>query len=300
NRQPLEGNAKPLAKTGKQTTQLQSTFNINNYHDADTDAAVTIGIGTNACYLERTDAIIKCQGPVTASGSMAVNMEWGNFWSSHLPITNYDISLIAERPNPYDQVFEKMIFGMYLGDIVRRVILRMTIESDIFGPLPSRLVKHFILTTPLVAKMHEDDSPDLKEVAHILKKTFGISEAPLKVRKLVVRICYVVTRRGARLASVGIVGILKKIGRDGTGGITSGHGGRSDIKMKRTVVAIESGLYTSYRMFRDHLHEAFNELLGEEVAQHVILKATEDGSGIGAALLAASYSSCTVHRVHQP
>ena len=31
-------------------------------------------------------------------------MEWGNFWSSHLPRTSYDIELDAESPNPNDQV----------------------------------------------------------------------------------------------------------------------------------------------------------------------------------------------------
>lgn len=125
---------------------------------------------------------------------------------------------------------------------------------------------------------------------------FQIPEVPLKVRKLVVRVCDVVTRRAARLAAAGIVGILKKIGRDGTGGITSGRS-RSDVKMRRTVVAIEGGLYTSYKMFREYLHEALNEILGEDVAQHVILKVTEDGSGIGAALLAAAYSSYNVDTV---
>ena len=125
---------------------------------------------------------------------------------------------------------------------------------------------------------------------------FQISEVPLKVRKLVVRICDVVTCRAARLAAAGIVGILKKIGRDGSGGITGGRN-RSDVKMKRTVVAIEGGLYTSYTMFREYLHEALNEILGEDVAQHVILEVTEDGSGIGGALLAAAYSSGGVDNV---
>ena len=120
--------------------------------------------------------------------------------------------------------------------------------------------------------------------------SFQIPDVPLKVRKLVVKVCDVVTRRAARLAAAGIVGILKKIGRDGSGGITGGRS-RSDIKMKRTVVAIEGGLYTSYTMFREYLHEAMIEILGEEAAQHVILKVTEDGSGVGAALLAATHSS---------
>ncbi|KAF2312100.1 hypothetical protein GH714_028053 [Hevea brasiliensis] len=217
------------------------TLALGHYHDADTVAAVIIGTGTNASYLERSDAIIKCQGLLTTSGGMVVNMEWGNFWSSHLPRTSYDIDLDGESPNPNDQGFEKMISGLYLGDIVRRVILRMSQESDIFGPLSPSLLVPFILHTPFVSKMHEDDSPDLQEVARILKEKLEIPEVPLKVRKLVVRICDVVTRRAARLAAAGIVGILKKIGRDGTGGISSIRG-RSDIKMRRTVVAIE-GVY---------------------------------------------------------
>ncbi|WCJ36850.1 Hexokinase [Euphorbia peplus] len=274
------------------------TLALEHYHDADTVAAVIIGTGTNACYLERSDAIIKCQGLLTTSGGMVVNMEWGNFWSSHLPRTSYDIDLDAESPNPNDQGFEKMISGMYLGDIVRRVILRMSQESDIFGPVSSRLLVPFVLQTPHVTEMHEDDSSDLKEVDRILREVLKIQEVPLKVRKLVARICDVVTRRAARLVAAGIVGILKKIGRDGTGGITSGRGSsRSDIKMRRTVVAVEGTLYTSYMMFREYIHEALNEILGEEIAQHVILKVSEEGSGIGAALLAASYSSYGVDTV---
>ncbi|KAH7511343.1 hypothetical protein FEM48_ZijujUnG0025100 [Ziziphus jujuba var. spinosa] len=276
------------------------TLALGHYHDADTVAAVIIGTGTNACYMERTDAIIKCQGLLTTSGGMVVNMEWGNFWSAHLPRTTYDIDLDADSPNPNYQGFEKMISGMYLGDIVRRVILRMSEEADIFGPVSSKLSMPFILSlsaflvklccfrTPLMAAMHEDDSPELTEVGRILSDI-------LEVRKLVVKVCDVVTRRAARLAAAGIAGILKKIGRDGSGGKTPGRS-RSDNRIRRTVVAVEGGLYTSYTMFREYLHEALNEILGEEVSQHVFLKVTEDGSGIGAALLAASQSSNSVDR----
>ncbi|XP_028187513.1 hexokinase-3-like [Glycine soja] len=271
------------------------TLALGHYNDSDTVASVIIGTGTNACYLERVDAIIKCQGLLTASGYMVVNMEWGNFWSSHLPRTSYDIDLDSESPNPNDQGFEKMISGMYLGDIVRRVILRMLLESDMFGPISSKLSIPFMLRTPMMAAMHEDDSPDLREVARILKDILEIPDVPLKLRKVVVKVCDVVTRRAARLAAAGIVGILKKIGRDGSGGITGGR--RSEMKMKRTVVAIEGGLYSSYTLFREYLHEALNDILGEDIAKHVTLKVTEDGSGVGAALLAASHSSYDVDTV---
>ncbi|CAL5423683.1 unnamed protein product [Camellia sinensis] len=301
------------------------TLALGHYHDEDTVAAVIIGTGTNACYLERADAIIKCQGLLTTSGFMVVNMEWGNFWSSHLPRTLYDIDLDADSPNPNDQGFEKMISGMYLGDIVRRVILRMSQESDIFGHVSSRLSVPFILgekgkneernakwnemqltlsqaiqllLTPKMAVMQEDESPDLREVARILNDVLEIPDVPLKVRKLIVKVCNVVTRRAARLAAAGIVGILKKIGRDGSGSITSGRikvGSHSEIR--RTVVAIEGGLYTKNSMFREYLNEAMTEILGEDISSHVILKVTEDGSGIGAALLAASHRFVGVENV---
>nr|XP_043613414.1 hexokinase-3 [Erigeron canadensis] len=274
------------------------TLALGHFYDKDTVAAVVIGTGTNACYFERADAVIKCQGLLTTSGGMVINMEWGNFWSSHLPRTSYDIDLDADSQNPNDQGFEKMISGMYLGDIVRRVIHRISLESDIFGPISSKLSARFALSTPLMAAMHEDVSPDLSEVGKILEETLGIYDIPLKVRKLVVKVCDVVTRRAARLAAAGIVGILKKIGRDGTGGISSGRikGGKSG-KMRRTVVAIEGGLYTSYTMFREYLNEAVAEILGEEISPYVTLKVMEDGSGIGAAMLAASNSTRSVDTV---
>lgn len=102
-------------------------------------------------------------------------MEWGNFRSSHLPLTDYDHSLDTESLNPGDQViliisfrfvslcfvfqkkkhdtyavfpqiFEKIISGMYLGEIVRRVLCRIAEEAFLFGDIvPPKLKVPFIL-----------------------------------------------------------------------------------------------------------------------------------------------------------
>ncbi|EPS64171.1 hypothetical protein M569_10608, partial [Genlisea aurea] len=276
------------------------TLALSNYHDEDTVAAVIFGTGTNACYLEQTEAVIKCQSLRKNSGRTAVNIEWGNFWSSHLPRTSYDAGLDSDTPNPNEQCFEKMISGMYLGDIVRRVILKMSQESDFFGHSSSKLHVPFILRTPLMAAMHGDDSPDLTAVAAILDDVFEIPDAPPHVRKLVVKVCDSVTRRAARLAAAGVVGILKKVGRDGSSSSSSlgnsscrrrraeGDGGR-----RRTVVAVEGGLYKNYGGFRECLTETIDEILGENYSRRVVIKQMEDGSGIGAALLAAAAAAST-------
>ncbi|KAK8963166.1 Hexokinase-3 [Platanthera guangdongensis] len=261
---------------------------LGHYHDEDTVAAVVIGTGTNACYVELREAIIKSRGLLTNSGGMVVNMEWGSFLSSHLPRTSYDIALDDESPNRNEQGFEKMISGMYLGEIVRRVLYRMARESDIFGDAAHFMSAPFSLRTPLMAAMHEDDSPDLKEVAKILRENLGMQDVPLRARRMVVRVCDIVARRAARLVAAGIVGILKKIGRDGSDGVATG---RTKGEFRRSVIAVEGGLYASYELFREYLKEAVAEILGEEVARNVVLRTFEDGSGIGAALLAASHSS---------
>lgn len=60
---------------------------------------------------------------------------------------------------------------------------------------------------------------------------------------------------------------------------------------KRSVVAIEGGLYQGYSVFKEYVNEAVDEILGDEIASTVSLRVMEDGSVIGAALVAASYSS---------
>lgn len=55
-----------------QINDTVGTLALGHYNDEDTVAAVIIGTGTNACYLERADAIIKCQGLLTTSGSMVI------------------------------------------------------------------------------------------------------------------------------------------------------------------------------------------------------------------------------------
>lgn len=46
---------------------------FRHYYDKDTVAAVIIGNDTNACYIERSDAIVKCRGLSGISGAMVTS-----------------------------------------------------------------------------------------------------------------------------------------------------------------------------------------------------------------------------------
>ncbi|KAF3323530.1 hexokinase-2-like protein [Carex littledalei] len=250
------------------------------YDDSDVMAGVILGTGSNAAYVERASTISKWHGDLPQSGEMVINMEWGNFKSPLLPITEFDEAMDFESLNPGEQIFEKLVSGMYLGEVVRRVLLKVAQEYPIFGDIvPPKLETPFILRTPQMSKIHHDSSPDLKDVGTKLKEVLGIHNTSLKTRKFVVDVCDMVAKRAARLAAAGIYGIIKKIGRDT----------KSDPK-QRTVIAIDGGLFEHYTIFSKCLDDTLKELLGEEMKNSVVITHSNDGSGVGAALIAASHS----------
>ncbi|KAI3892437.1 hypothetical protein MKX03_012655 [Papaver bracteatum] len=220
------------------------------YFNNDVAAAVILGTGTNAAYVERAHGLLPKSGE-------------------------------RDSLNVGEQIYEKMISGMYLGDIVRRVLCKMAEEAGFFGDVvPPKLKTRFILRTPEMCAMHHDTSPDLAVVGSKLKDIFGISDTSFETRRVVVELCNIVATRAARLSAAGILGILKKMGKDRV----------KEGEKQRTVVAVDGGLFEHYTKFRSCLKSTLNELLGDEAAHTVVIEHANDGSGIGAALLAASHS----------
>ncbi|KAI7751921.1 hypothetical protein M8C21_024043, partial [Ambrosia artemisiifolia] len=235
------------------------------YGNSDVIAAVILGTGTNAAYVERANAIPKWQGYKHGMGKLP-----------------YDESLDNESLNPGEQIYEKMISGMYLGEVVRLVLLKIAEEAEFFGDIvPSKLQKPFILRTPDMSAMHHDSTPDLKVVATKLKDILEISNTSLKMRKVIVQVCDIVATRGARLSAAGILGILKKIGRDVC---------KEGEENQKSVIAMDGGLFEHYTKFRNAMQNTLDELLGEEISRNIVVELSNDGSGLGAALLAASHS----------
>nr|DAD41167.1 TPA_asm: hypothetical protein HUJ06_015490 [Nelumbo nucifera] len=98
------------------------------YWDDDAMVAVILGTGTNACYVERMDAIPKLPDQTLNSRRTIINTEWGAF-SNGLPLTEFDRDMDAASINPGEQIFEKTISA-----------------DDLFGDaIPEKFSKPFIL-----------------------------------------------------------------------------------------------------------------------------------------------------------
>jgi len=88
---------------------------------------------------------------------------------SHLPNTPFDNSIDRRSVNPKFQAFEKFISGMYLGEIVRTVIVSLidaTPKPLLFSGFSTNVVnKQYGIDTALMSAVEEawignDNSPD--------------------------------------------------------------------------------------------------------------------------------------------
>lgn len=224
-------------------------------------------------YYEKLENIKKWKGGDQAFEEMVVNMEWGAFDRERrvLPLTIYDNKLDRESINPREQLFEKMMSGMYLGEISRNVILQYVDYRVLFNGLSSPdLNRQWGFETSYMSSIVDDNSSDLEAVRHILEDTLQLPSTTLGDRQVVKVVCTAVGRRAARLAACGIAGVLA-------------HTGELNAD---SVVAIDGSVYEFFPNFENHMTEALEELFGDQVTNHVKFSLARDGSGFGAAIIA--------------
>lgn len=109
------------------------TMIASAYTDTKMKIGCIFGTGCNAAYMEDVGSIPKlAHMDMPADTPMAINCEWGAFDNEHkvLPRTAYDITIDNDSPRPGQQAFEKMIAGLYLGEILRLVLVDLHERKD--------------------------------------------------------------------------------------------------------------------------------------------------------------------------
>lgn len=101
------------------------------WRNQSTYIGLIVGTGTNACYVERVERAELFDGDTTKP-FVVINTEWGAFGEDGAIDkyrTEYDHEIDRGTVNPGIQVFEKMISGLYLGELVRLILLRFAKEG---------------------------------------------------------------------------------------------------------------------------------------------------------------------------
>ena len=91
---------------------------------------------------------------------MIVNTEWGAFGNQgelDFILTKWDREVDAASINPGKQIFEKMISGMYMGEVARQVLVDLVNENLILiGKRTTNLMKPGRFYTKYVSEIESD------------------------------------------------------------------------------------------------------------------------------------------------
>lgn len=264
------------------------TLIASSYTDPDMKIGCIFGTGCNAAYMEDCGSIPKLEHMnLPPDTPMAINCEWGAFDNEHkvLPRTMYDKIIDRDSPRPGQQSFEKMIAGLYLGEVFRLVLVDLHEQRDckIFEDQDiSKLKKAYSLDSAFLAEIEEDPFENLEETRNHFQNILGIACNKPEL-ELIRRLAELIGTRSARLSACGVAAICKKKG------------------WEKAHVGADGTVFNKYPHFKARGAQALREILdwpakkGRKQEDPIEILPSEDGSGVGAALIAA----LTIKRIQE-
>ncbi|XP_048146244.1 hexokinase-4 isoform X2 [Corvus hawaiiensis] len=240
------------------------------YEDHRCEVGMIVGTGCNACYMEEMHNVELVEGD---EGRMCVNTEWGAFGASgELDefLLEYDRVVDETSLNPGQQLYEKIIGGKYMGEIVRLVLLKLVDENLLFnGEASEKLKTRGTFETRFMSQI-ESDSDDRKQIYNILS---AFELLPSRTDCEIVRqVCESVSTRAAQMCSAGLAGVINRMRES-----------RSQDTLKITV-GVDGSVYKLHPSFKDHFHATVRQLTP---GCDITFIQSEEGSGRGAALISA-------------
>ncbi|XP_069557734.1 hexokinase-2 isoform X1 [Brachyistius frenatus] len=241
------------------------------YEDPECEVGLIVGTGTNVCYMEEMQNIELVEGD---EGLMCVNVEWGAFGDNgELDdfCTQFDRDVDECSNTPGKQRYEKMISGMYLGEIVRNVLMDFTSKGLLFRDnVSERLNTRGIFATKFLAQI-ESDRLAMRQIRSILQH-LGLTTSTCDDSVLVKEVCSVVGRRAAQLCGAGLAAVVDKIRQN------------RSLDQLSVTVGVDGTLYKTHPHFSSIVQETLQDLAPQ---CQVTFHKSEDGSGKGAALITA-------------
>ncbi|KAK7178779.1 hypothetical protein DPSP01_013548 [Paraphaeosphaeria sporulosa] len=182
-------------------------------------AGVIIGTGTNAAYIEKVCNVQRLPRPERkrTHDSIVLNTEWGCFDDDLevLPITSFDRALDASSINPRQQQLEKRVSGMYLGELMRLVILHCH-EQGVFNMIlgeESPCNRPYGLDSSFLSLLAKDKAAESLGVASAIERVLSAQGSTLRDARVLAQLADGIVRRSARLAGSALGAIIIQSGR---------------------------------------------------------------------------------------
>ena len=142
-----------------------------------------LGTGSNTSVSMPRRMVTKLGKPKPGeSDTMLINMESGNFDGVEPNVDDQELD--RQSKDPGQQVYEKMVSGKYLGELVRLKVQRLSFQTDLFaGWLRAPAFRTpYQLKSEALTHFAKDSTPDLKQIDAWLKAR-GIKASSLEERQ---------------------------------------------------------------------------------------------------------------------
>merc|ERR1719250_288559 len=186
--------------------------------------------------------------------------------------------------NPGKQIYEKMISGMYMGELIRQVLVDLMKDDLIFvgadrerllerglifvGADRERLLERGSFFTRYASEIESDPVGEYTRARQAMEELgMDPDEITDEDCSSLRYVCEAVSRRASMMASAGVTALLKK------------------MDYKDVVIAIDGSLFRFHPHFKNVMQSRISQLMGINFKFDLLL--SEDGSGRGAALVAA-------------
>lgn len=269
------------------------------------------GTGFNACYLERLERCDKWPANYTSPKHVIINTEWGSFGDHKSRRSldkfrnEFDAAIDAHSVNPQNQTYEKMVAGMYVGEQLRRALAKLVAQGHLFASQagaqlrlalsnaaaaaaasPSHHTEH---AQPKLATPNSLDGRHLSLLADDelcgstsnarsmltelgLEHSAHVSKAELE---FVVKLGAKIIDRSASLCAAGLAALLER------------------IKKPQTTIGFDGSLIKQHPYYLKTVEARCSSLTASQFKASFVQ--TSDGSGIGAAIVAAA-----LHKERRP
>ncbi|OKL64265.1 hypothetical protein UA08_00931 [Talaromyces atroroseus] len=182
-------------------------------------AAIIVGTGTNAAYVEKVSNIHRLGATGGQSDEiMVINTEWGCLDDKMevLPRTPFDDEIDETSTDPGVQMFEKRVSGLYLGELLRLALVRLVRQgaSEMTFDEESQLFRRQGIDSSFLSELavlsSKNDSS--QTVKLITDKLLAKNVTALDV-KAIQLLSAAIVRRAARLAGASLAAIIIQSGR---------------------------------------------------------------------------------------
>ena len=249
------------------------TLLASHYRDPRIKVGSIFSTGCNAAYMEECRNIPKMEkSGLAEDAKMIINTEYGAFDNDRkiLPRTPLDRHIDENSARPGTQIYEKMVAGLYIGEMLRILLITLSEEGKIFkGQDITRLREAESVDATFLSIAELDSSENLKDTREEFQEKFGLSPS-LEDLKICQYLTGLISKRAARLYACGIAAICKK------------------NKTCKCHVGVDGAVFNKYKGFKSRASQALREIfdLASDDLELIALNPSEDGSGVGAALAA--------------